>query len=94
MDSLFDFVCGSEFDGTRSKKSEVVTAVLDRFHMTEHPEQALMVGDRKYDVIGAKAVGVDCLGVRYGYGDPGELESAGAIAIVDSIRELEQYLLS
>ena len=94
MDSLFDFVCGSEFDGTRSKKSEVVSAVLNRFRMTDHPEQALMIGDRKYDVIGAKTLGVDCLGVRYGYGEPGELESAGAIAIVDSISDLEQYLLS
>lgn len=93
MDSLFDFVCGSEFDGTRSKKSEVVTAVLDRFGMTEHPERALMIGDRKYDVIGAKAVGVECLGVRYGYGEPGELEAAGAIVIVDSLRDLENYLL-
>lgn len=94
MDSLFDFVCGSEFDGTRSKKSEVVSAVLDQFRMTEHPEQALMIGDRKYDVIGARAVGVDCLGVRYGYGESGELESAGATAIVDSVIDLEQYLLS
>ena len=94
MASLFDFVCGSEFDGTRSKKSEVVAAVLEQFGLSKHPQQALMIGDRKYDVLGAGEVGVSCLGVRYGYGEPGELEAAGAIAIVDSVADLEQYLLS
>ena len=94
MVALFDYVCGSEFDGTRSKKSEVVSAVLEHFGLASHPESALMIGDRKYDVLGAKAVGVECLGVRYGYGEPGELESAGAIAVVDSMIDLENYLLS
>lgn len=94
MVALFDFVCGSEFDGTRSKKSEVVSAVLEHFGFAAHPESVLMIGDRKYDVLGAGEVGVDCLGVRYGYGEPGELESAGAIAVMDSVRDLEQYLLS
>lgn len=93
MDVLFDFVCGSEFDGTRSKKYEVITAVLEHFGMTEHPDHALMIGDRKYDVIGAKKVGVPCIGVLYGYGEPGELESAGADIIIDSLDDLEQYLL-
>lgn len=93
MESLFDFICGSEFDGTRSKKSEVVKAVLEHFEIQKCPDQALMIGDRKYDVLGASAVGVPCLGVRYGYGEPGELEEAGAIAVVDSIKELEAYLI-
>lgn len=93
MESLFDFICGSEFDGTRSKKSEVVKAVLEHFEIHKCPDQALMIGDRKYDVLGASAVGVPCLGVRYGYGEPGELEEAGAIVVVDSIKELEAYLI-
>ena len=94
MDALFDFICGSEFDGTRSKKSEVVAAVLDRFSMTDCPEQALMIGDRKYDVLGAGEVNVPCLGVRYGYGESGELEAAGAFRIVNTISDLKAYLLS
>ena len=93
MESLFDFICGSEFDGTRSKKSEVVKAVLEHFEIQKCSDQALMIGDRKYDVLGASAVGVPCLGVRYGYGEPGELEEAGAIVVVDSIKELEAYLI-
>ena len=93
MDSLFDYVCGSEFDGTRSRKSEVVAAVLDCFGITDQPELALMIGDRKYDVHGAASLSVSCLGVRYGYGEPGELETAGAVAVVDSVSELGKYLL-
>ena len=94
MDSLFDYVCGSEFDGTRSRKSEVVAAVLDCFGITDQPELALMIGDRKYDVHGAASLSVSCLGVRYGYGEPGELETAGAVAVVDSVSELGKYLLA
>ena len=40
---------------------------------------ALMIGDRKYDILGAKTVGIDSAGVLYGYGDRAELEAAGAI---------------
>ena len=92
MNPLFDYICGSEFDGTRSKKHEVVAAVLDRFQLTSSPAKALMIGDRKYDVIGSAQCGVPCLGVRYGYPEPGELEAAGAIAVVDSVDDLANYL--
>ncbi len=89
----FDFICGSEFDGTRSKKFEVVAAVLERFGFTDTPENVLMIGDRKYDVLGAAVCRVPTLGVRYGYADPGELEQAGAVAVVDTVDDLEKYLL-
>ena len=92
MDSLFDYICGSEFDGTRSKKHEVITAVLEQFRLTDKPSQAMMIGDRKYDVIGAGICSVSCVGVRYGYPEPGELEEAGAITVVDTVEELKQYL--
>ncbi len=51
-----------------------------------------MVGDRKYDVIGARQVGVDSIGVLYGYGSREELEQAGATCIVRDVRELEDVL--
>ena len=88
LDPMFNFVCGSEFDGTRSQKSEVVAAVLAHFGISDSPEQALMIGDRKYDVFGAAACGVPCLGAGYGYADPGELEAAGAVAVADSVAEI------
>ena len=54
----------------------------------------LMVGDRKFDVLGAKECGIDCVGVEFfGYAAPGELKEAGAIAVVDSAEELERFIL-
>lgn len=76
LERLFDCVIGCEYDGTRSTKAEVVAAALAETQTA--PEAALMVGDRKYDVTGAAACGVPCIGVYYGYAEPGELEAAGA----------------
>lgn len=69
LERLFDCVIGCEYDGSRSTKAEVVAAVLAETHTP--PEAALMVGDRKYDVTGAAACGVPCLGVYYGYAGAG-----------------------
>ena len=91
MERLFDCVIGCEYDGSRSTKAEVVTAVLAETHTP--PEDALMVGDRKYDVTGAAACGVPCIGVYYGYAEPGELEAAGAAATVQTVAELSERLL-
>ena len=51
-----------------------------------------MVGDRKYDVIGAEKCGVDCVGVRFGYAEPGELEAAGAVYVAEDADDLFDYL--
>ena len=54
-----------------------------------------MVGDRKYDVLGAKECGIDCVGVEFfGYASPGELWDAGAVAVVQTAAELESYIRS
>ncbi len=89
MEDRFDAVLGSEFDGTRSRKSEVVSALLKKFGA----EDVVMVGDRDNDVFGAAACGVPCIGVSYGYAEPGELEKAGAIRVVRDAGELESVLL-
>ncbi|MEK8227193.1 HAD hydrolase-like protein [Oerskovia sp. M15] len=51
-----------------------------------------MVGDREHDVLGAAAHGIGCLGVAWGYAVPGELEEAGALAVVSSTAELTRVL--
>ena len=56
-------------------------------------KQAVMVGDREHDILGAKAVGLASVGVLYGYGSRGELEAAGADAIVETPRELAQLFV-
>lgn len=88
----FDLVCGCELDGTRSKKGEVIRYALDTAGISE-PDSAVMVGDRKHDVIGAKEVGIMCVGVLFGYGDYEELQEAGADEIVETVGELGEVLL-
>lgn len=90
MTDDFDLICGSEFDGTRGQKWEVIDFVLKSFGI--RPEDAVMVGDRKYDVIGAKKCGVDCVGVRFGYAEPNELEEHGAVYIAETPDDLYDYL--
>ena len=53
-----------------------------------------MIGDRRHDVEGAHRCGIDCLGVRYGFANPGELEKAGADYIVSTVKEMETFLLT
>ena len=56
--------------------------------------EAVMVGDRSYDVKGAQAIGIDSVGVLYGYGSREELEEAGATKIAKSVEDLKNILLN
>ena len=72
---------------------EVIAAVLQQ--LGNPPiQQVIMVGDRIYDVRGAAELGIACVGVRFGFAAPGELENSGAIYLADTVRDLQQYLLS
>ena len=89
----FDVAVGSELDGTRNYKIEVIREV---FRLLHFPDKArcLMIGDRKQDILGAKEFGIASVGVRFGYAEPGELEEAGAGFLVDSMEELREFLLT
>lgn len=91
LDSYFQHVVGSHLDGQRSIKQEVIEHVL--IHNTIRPEQALMIGDRKHDIIGAKACAVASIGVTFGYGSEDELRSAGADYIVNQVTEIKDIIL-
>ena len=86
----FDLVLGSELDGTRTDKSQVIAEVL--YRLGANPHEAIMIGDRKHDIIGAKANGIKSVGVSFGYAADGELETAGADYIVDNMDELRTLL--
>lgn len=88
----FEVVVGSELDGTRDRKEEVVGEALRRFGAADL-SSVVLIGDRKYDVIGAKAAGVHQIGVGYGYAVPGELQEAGAEIIVQDVEGLRGVLL-
>lgn len=96
IDEYFDVVMGSELDGRRESKIDVINETL-RLLFDGAPvdkEKVVMVGDRLYDVEGAKLAGVKSVGVSYGYGTREELKNAGADVICDSVYELTEELLN
>ena len=92
LSPYFSIVCGSNLDGTRVIKAEIIAQVLCDAKV--EAGGAVMVGDRKHDVIGAKECGVFSVGVTYGYGSREELLEYGADAIVDRPEELAGLLCS
>ena len=94
LDSYFSVVVGSELDGTRDEKQEVILETLKRLGLEKGSKEAVMIGDRRHDILGAKKCGLDGIGVRFGYAEEGELEKAGAVMIADTVEELQRMLLS
>lgn len=98
IQTYFTVIAGSELDGTRTTKEEVVEEALRQLGLWEEKdfkkrhEICAMVGDRKFDVQGARAYGLTPVGVSFGYAAEGELEMAGAEYIADSVEELFQIL--
>lgn len=87
----FDFVAGASFDESRSKKADVIRYALESCQIHEK-SSAIMIGDRKHDIIGAIENGLDSLGVLYGYGSFEELKNAGASYLVDQPNGILQYV--
>lgn len=82
----FEGVYGSEFDGTRSDKRELLRYLFDTERLD--PRDSVIVGDREHDAIGADAVGMATIGVRWGYGSDAELRAANVAAIAGTPAEL------
>lgn len=91
LSSYFSFVAGSGLDGSLHTKTDVINYILQSNNITALSE-VVMIGDRKHDIIGAKNVGIDSIGVLYGFGDYDELAQAGATYIVKDMEELRNLL--
>lgn len=91
LESYFDLVVGSHLDGSRSAKGEIIAGVLQQ--LDSYPkEQFIMIGDRKYDLIGARENQIDAIGVTYGFGSLEELKNEEPTYIVDHVNDLLKYL--
>ena len=86
----FDFVGGASLDGSVSKKEDVIKLVLQQTGIEN--SQVLMVGDRKFDLEGARRMNMDAVGVLYGFGSYEELSACKNIALIKDITELEKIL--
>jgi phosphoglycolate phosphatase len=81
----FKSIYGSELDGTRSDKKRLLGHVLKRESI--RPSDAVMIGDRRHDMLGAAANGVYAVGVQWGYGSKEELKASGAKALIADPRQ-------
>ena len=90
LSAFFEEICGSELDGRRSDKTDLLAWLLERKQLP--PRQTTMVGDRRHDMIGACNNGMKAVGVLYGYGDRSELENAGASSVCRTPGELAKLL--
>lgn len=83
----FDFVAGATLDGTRIHKDQVIKHALDSLNITD-PSKVIMVGDRKFDVLGAKEFNIETIAVEYGYGNKEEFIASGAAYIVKDVLDI------
>lgn len=87
---LFDEICGASEDGKIGTKEEVL---LELFRRIDVPKsEMVLVGDTIYDVEGANLVGIESIGVTFGFGDLEEMKASGAKAIIDDMMELVDIL--
>ena len=91
LSSYFEVVVGSEMNGARTSKTEGIEEALKRLNMSDRRKEVLMVGDKEHDVLGARAAGLACVAVGYGYGTKEELTAAQPLKIVASIEELLRF---
>ncbi|MBQ8183301.1 MAG: HAD-IA family hydrolase [Clostridia bacterium] len=87
IDMFYDFISAEDFKSNHSSKKDLINACLDFFNKPEKSE-VIMVGDRFYDIDGAKGAGVDSAGAVYGFGTEEELTKAGATYILNTPEDL------
>ena len=79
LKEYFDEIVGSEMNGARTNKTEVIEETLKR------------LGDKEHDVLGARKAGLDCVAVSYGYGTEEELAASQPLQIVASAEEILDF---
>ena len=94
IDQFFSVVVGSNLDGTRSSKKAVIDEALRRLGSASSREGIVYVGDRKYDVVGARQCGLSSIGVTYGYGSFEELAAVKPTRMASSAAYLADLILS
>ena len=83
----FDIIAGASMDESRNKKADVIAYAISQM---KNPDlsRMIMIGDREHDILGAKQIGIDSIGILYGYGDRAEHEKAGATYIAEKVEDI------
>ncbi|HDR7645661.1 HAD family hydrolase [Bacillus mycoides] len=92
LTNYFEDIIGSNLNGTRIKKEEIIAHILQQ-NEGLNKEEVVMIGDRKHDIIGANHNGIASIGVLYGYGSENELIEVSATHIAKDIEELHHFCI-
>lgn len=92
LKSSFSQIAGSNMDGTRTGKAEIIEHVLAQ-HPSFSKKETIMIGDRMHDIAGARAHAIDSAAVTYGYGSLEELRKANPTYLIHSVGELFPFLV-
>jgi len=90
----FDLAVGATLDSARSEKWDIINEIIRKLNLYNKKNELLMIGDRKYDIIGAKKCDIKSMGVYTGYAEENELENAGADFICHSVKDIRHFLLN
>ena len=96
LDQHLAFIGGADLAGTRHDKAAVIAHTLEELHVLgrlDADARMVMIGDREHDVHGARAHGIDTIGVLWGYGSQEELLGAGAAHLVENPQKLGSLLV-
>jgi phosphoglycolate phosphatase len=92
LSQFFSDIYGSELDNRNADKRDLIRHILEQERFD--PMDAVMIGDRKHDAIGAKANGLASIGVTWGYGSRQELLDAGVACLVEAPQDLAEPILT
>ncbi|MGN1319100.1 MAG: HAD family hydrolase [Lachnospirales bacterium] len=90
LDKYFEYVCGSELDGRRTNKAEVIEYAINKFNIDK--DNVIMVGDRLHDIVGANKNGIKSIGVLFGFGSEKELNETGADFIAKTPQDIKNII--
>lgn len=90
LSHYFDEIYGSELSGERTNKGDLIAYILDQEQLT--PSECLMVGDREYDILGARRHSIETIAVEYGYGSAAEIDAAQPKARIQHFKQLLEYV--
>jgi phosphoglycolate phosphatase len=90
--NFFDKIMGADVIGPKQSKRSVLEALFEEMEIKDKTKY-VMIGDTKFDIIGANLVGVDSIGVSYGYGDKEEMLALGALYVADCTSKIKKFLL-
>ncbi len=88
---FFDYICGATLDGKIDNKVDVIKLCFSR-EPALNADNLVLVGDTKYDALGAKEAGIACIGVSWGFGSQADLLDNGAVEVFDSCQEIFKYV--